>query len=185
MCIRDSNGTMEEIEAAGHRGEGMVGVPTGFIELDRLTNGLHPGQMIVLAARPAIGKALALDTPLPTPTGWTTMAEVEAGDQLLASVPEVETGGGRRLQPHAEPAHLSGEQDHGGDRGDAAVPDGGRPAEPLGTDFAAVSYTHLRAHETRHDLVCRLLLEKKKQEKTHRGIASVEGMHKHDENKHN
>ena len=31
----------------------------------------------------------------------------------------------------------------------------------LGT-LAAVSYTHLRAHETRHDLVCRLLLEKKK-----------------------
>ena len=28
--------------------------------------------------------------------------------------------------------------------------------------FTAVSYTHLRAHETRHDLVCRLLLEKKK-----------------------
>src|SRR5665648_1145479 len=28
--------------------------------------------------------------------------------------------------------------------------------------FAPVSYTHLRAHETRHDLVCRLLLEKKK-----------------------
>src|SRR5450756_2859529 len=30
---------------------------------------------------------------------------------------------------------------------------------------AAVSYTHLRAHETRHDLVCRLLLEKKKNNK--------------------
>ncbi|CZR83261.1 putative oxidoreductase [Clostridioides difficile] len=29
----------------------------------------------------------------------------------------------------------------------------------------AVSYTHLRAHETRHDLVCRLLLEKKKKTK--------------------
>src|SRR5450756_3004553 len=28
-----------------------------------------------------------------------------------------------------------------------------------------VSYTHLRAHETRHDLVCRLLLEKKKKKK--------------------
>src|SRR5665648_1189107 len=28
--------------------------------------------------------------------------------------------------------------------------------------FGTVSYTHLRAHETRHDLVCRLLLEKKK-----------------------
>ena len=29
-------------------------------------------------------------------------------------------------------------------------------------ELVAVSYTHLRAHETRHDLVCRLLLEKKK-----------------------
>ena len=29
-------------------------------------------------------------------------------------------------------------------------------------DIEPVSYTHLRAHETRHDLVCRLLLEKKK-----------------------
>src|SRR5450756_2621024 len=33
------------------------------------------------------------------------------------------------------------------------------------TELASVSYTHLRAHETRHDLVCRLLLEKKKQTK--------------------
>ena len=63
----------------------MIGVPTGFSDLDRLTNGLHPGQMIVLAARPAIGKALALDTPLPTPTGWTTMGEVAVGDELLAA----------------------------------------------------------------------------------------------------
>ena len=31
-----------------------------------------------------------------------------------------------------------------------------------GYNIVAVSYTHLRAHETRHDLVCRLLLEKKK-----------------------
>src|SRR5450759_587329 len=29
-------------------------------------------------------------------------------------------------------------------------------------EYGPVSYTHLRAHETRHDLVCRLLLEKKK-----------------------
>lgn len=78
-------GAVDEIEAAGHRGEGMIGVPTGFSDLDRLTNGLHPGQMIVLAARPAIGKALALDTPLPTPTGWTTMGEVQVGDRLLAA----------------------------------------------------------------------------------------------------
>src|SRR5665648_1224595 len=36
----------------------------------------------------------------------------------------------------------------------------------VGSGYAnAVSYTHLRAHETRHDLVCRLLLEKKKNHK--------------------
>jgi len=77
--------TFDEIEAAQGRGEGMTGVPTGYSDFDRLTNGLHPGQMIVVAARPAIGKALALDTPLPTPSGWTTMGDVAVGDLLLSA----------------------------------------------------------------------------------------------------
>ncbi|WP_435831687.1 replicative DNA helicase [Nonomuraea fuscirosea] len=76
-------GALDELEAIGSRSGQMVGVPTGFADLDQLTNGLHPGQMIVVAARPAIGKALALDTPLPTPTGWTTMGQVQVGDLLL------------------------------------------------------------------------------------------------------
>src|SRR5450756_3007306 len=37
----------------------------------------------------------------------------------------------------------------------------------------AVSYTHLRAHETRHDLVCRLLLEKKKKKKEYEYYSST------------
>jgi replicative DNA helicase len=78
-------GTMDEIDAIASRGGTSIGVPTGFAELDERTHGLHPGQMIVIAARPAVGKALALDTPLPTPTGWTTMGEVRAGDQLLGA----------------------------------------------------------------------------------------------------
>ncbi|MEV5412069.1 replicative DNA helicase [Thermopolyspora sp. NPDC052614] len=78
-------GALDEIEAIGSRAGQMVGVPTGFQDLDALTNGLHPGQMIVVAARPAIGKALALDTPLPTPTGWTTMGEVAVGDHLIGA----------------------------------------------------------------------------------------------------
>ena len=53
---------LDEIEAIGSRGGAMTGVPTGFADLDSLTNGLHPGQMIVIAARPAMGKStLALD----------------------------------------------------------------------------------------------------------------------------
>ena len=78
-------GALDEIEAIGSRGGDLTGVPTGFTDLDHLTNGLHPGQMIVIAARPAVGKALALDTPLPTPTGWTTMGEVGVGDQLIGA----------------------------------------------------------------------------------------------------
>ncbi len=78
-------GALDEIEAIGSRGGMLTGVPTGFSDLDTLTNGLHPGQMIIIAARPAIGKALALDTPLPTPAGWTTMGEVRVGDHLIGA----------------------------------------------------------------------------------------------------
>src|SRR5450756_2659647 len=39
--------------------------------------------------------------------------------------------------------------------------------DELTIDVGAVSYTHLRAHETRHDIVCRLLLEKKKNKQKH------------------
>jgi replicative DNA helicase len=46
---------INEIESAQKRGGDMVGVPTGFIELDELTHGFHPGQLIIVAARPAVG----------------------------------------------------------------------------------------------------------------------------------
>jgi replicative DNA helicase len=75
--------TMDEIDAIASSGGISRGVPTGFTELDDVTNGLHPGQMIIVAARPGVGKALALDTPLPTPAGWTTMGDVAVGDELL------------------------------------------------------------------------------------------------------
>ena len=77
--------TMDEIDAIASNGGLARGVPTGFTELDDVTNGLHPGQMIIVAARPGVGKALALDTPLPTPTGWTTMGDVAVGDWLLGA----------------------------------------------------------------------------------------------------
>lgn len=48
---------LDDIEAATNRGGDMVGVPTGFAELDDLTHGMHPGQLIIVAARPAVGKS--------------------------------------------------------------------------------------------------------------------------------
>jgi replicative DNA helicase len=47
----------DEIEAMGSRGNELYGVPTGFHDLDELTNGLHAGQLIVVAGRPAMGKS--------------------------------------------------------------------------------------------------------------------------------
>lgn len=55
-------GALDEIEAISAHDGSMTGVPTGFTDFDQLTNGLHPGQMVIIAARPAVGKStLALD----------------------------------------------------------------------------------------------------------------------------
>ncbi|MDE3723451.1 MULTISPECIES: replicative DNA helicase [Nocardiopsis] len=55
-------GALDEIEAISSHDGTLTGVPTGFADFDALTNGLHPGQMIIIAARPAVGKStLALD----------------------------------------------------------------------------------------------------------------------------
>ncbi|GAB2580517.1 replicative DNA helicase [Paractinoplanes abujensis] len=51
--------TLDEIEAVGAAGGVMSGVPTGFSDLDRLLNGLHPGQLIIVAGRPGLGKSTA------------------------------------------------------------------------------------------------------------------------------
>lgn len=54
--------TMDEIDAIASRGGSALGVPTGYTDFDELTNGLHPGQMITVAARPGLGKStIALD----------------------------------------------------------------------------------------------------------------------------
>src|SRR5688500_14874815 len=48
--------TLDAIESA-KGATGLVGLPTGFTDLDALTNGFRPGQMIIVAARPAMGKS--------------------------------------------------------------------------------------------------------------------------------
>lgn len=53
---------IDEIEAARGRDGQLMGVPSGFADLDALTNGFHAGQLVLVAARPALGKStLALD----------------------------------------------------------------------------------------------------------------------------
>lgn len=53
---------IRDIEAAQNRGGDLTGIPTGFTNLDTFTHGLHAGQLVIVAARPSVGKStFALD----------------------------------------------------------------------------------------------------------------------------
>ena len=53
---------IEDLEKLYERRGGITGLSTGFKELDRMTSGLHAGEMIIIAARPSMGKCLSADT---------------------------------------------------------------------------------------------------------------------------
>jgi replicative DNA helicase len=54
--------TLDEVEAADKHDGTLLGVPTGFTELNEITGGLQKGHMVVIAARPSMGKStLGLD----------------------------------------------------------------------------------------------------------------------------
>jgi replicative DNA helicase len=66
---------LDALEARRNGGD-IRGVPTGFSDLDQLTDGLHPGQMVIVAGRPAMGKStLALD--------FARAASIEHGRQTM------------------------------------------------------------------------------------------------------
>jgi cysteine-rich repeat protein len=57
---------------------GQRGLETRFFELDDMLNGLQPGEMIIVAARPSMGKAQPLDARVLTRRGWKTMGQLRA-----------------------------------------------------------------------------------------------------------
>lgn len=59
QIVKDS---LKKVEELYNSKPGITGVPTGFYDLDKLTAGLQPGEMVILAARPSMGKtALSLN----------------------------------------------------------------------------------------------------------------------------
>lgn len=54
-----------------------------FPTLQEMTYGIRLGEVNLITAQEKVGKGLALDTPLPTPTGWTTVGDLSVGDLLL------------------------------------------------------------------------------------------------------
>ena len=73
----------------------VTGVPTGFSDLDAMTSGLQPGDLVIVAGRPSMGKTslalnmaenVALDTGLPVAVFSMEMASTQLTMRLLGSV---------------------------------------------------------------------------------------------------
>ncbi len=87
-------GSVKSIKARAEVGGGITGVSTGFIEFDRMTAGLQPTDLIIIAGRPSMGKtALAMNmvrhaavrTDLPCLVFSLEMSKEQLGDRLLAT----------------------------------------------------------------------------------------------------
>ncbi|MBX3715992.1 MAG: replicative DNA helicase [Burkholderiales bacterium] len=85
---------MERIDELYKNPASVTGVATGFVDLDEMTSGLHPGELIIVAGRPSMGKAQPLDARVKTRAGWKAMGEVQVGDALASidGAPSIVTG---------------------------------------------------------------------------------------------
>src|SRR6266508_3589280 len=95
--LKDS---FERITALFEAGADVTGVPSGFRDLDRLTSGFQPGNLVIIAARPSMGKSalglciaanLALRYDIPVALFTLEMSKSEVTQRLLCSEAKVES----------------------------------------------------------------------------------------------
>ena len=93
------NSAMEQIEAAGKRESGLSGLQTGFYTLDKLTSGWQNSDLIIIAARPAMGKTafvlsmaknMAVDYNTPVAIFSLEMSNLQLVNRLISNVCEIE-----------------------------------------------------------------------------------------------
>ena len=95
--------TFRTIEKLYERKELVTGVPTGYLDLDKMTAGLQPSDLIIIAARPSMGKtAFALnlveyattrdDNPLPAVVFSLEMSKEQLVQRMLCSLAKVDAG---------------------------------------------------------------------------------------------
>lgn len=101
QCADAVNEALASIEAHYKNRGQVLGLTTGFVDFDRMTDGLHGGQLIIVAARPSMGKsAFALNiaehvcthTKHPVALFTLEMPKVDLMKRLLCSVADVNLG---------------------------------------------------------------------------------------------
>ncbi len=96
-----AHGAMKIIEELSQKKRDITGVPSGFIDLDKLTGGYQPGNLIIIAGRPSMGKTsialnmaqyLAMTLPDPVPVGIFSMemSKEEIFQRVLSSESEID-----------------------------------------------------------------------------------------------
>lgn len=89
---------MNNIQLAANRKDGMSGLPTGFKELDKLTSGWQNSDLVIIAARPAMGKTafvlsmaknIALDFEQPVAIFSLEMSNVQLVNRLIVNVCQI------------------------------------------------------------------------------------------------
>ncbi len=92
---------MDRVQEMSENPNDITGVPTGFYDLDRMTSGLQPGDLVVLAARPSMGKTafainiaehVALNEGLPVAVFSMEMGASQLAVRIVGSIGRVDQG---------------------------------------------------------------------------------------------
>jgi replicative DNA helicase len=94
-------GLMDRVQEMADNPNDVTGVPTGFYDLDRMTAGLQPGDLVVLAARPSMGKTafavniaehVALNEGLPVAVFSMEMGAAQLAVRIVGSIGRIHQG---------------------------------------------------------------------------------------------
>ena len=75
---------MSAIEQLQHAGKLITGIPTGYDRFNEFTSGFQSSDLIIIAARPSMGKAQPLDAKVLTKRGFVCMGSLKVGDELAS-----------------------------------------------------------------------------------------------------
>jgi replicative DNA helicase len=102
---------LDRVQEMADNPNDITGVPTGFIDLDRYTSGLQPGDLIVLAARPSMGKTslainiaehVALHEGLPVAVFSMEMGASQLAIRIVGSIGRIDQSNLRTVQLHID-----------------------------------------------------------------------------------